>query len=564
MKKIYVLLVVLAFYLVSTSATAQCSAGFNFTYGSNGMVSFTSTSVGTNSVTQYTWMFGNGATYTAMGNAGASTNYQFSANTNFGVTLYIFTSSPTACSDSITQTLAISNFTPPGGCSLNAGYSNYLPGGAGNMNFSNNSTGTLASTTYTWNYGDGSANTFATNGAHTYTANGNYVVTLFANNNVSPTCVDTQTMPVTITNACGIQASFSSSVGPNGGVTFISTSTGTTANSWFEWSFGDGSSSVGTSTFHTYYNGTYFVTHTVKSSQTAPTCIDTVGQVIVVNTNTCTTQPAFAYTVGAGGLVNFSNLSTGGNTSTTYNWNFGNGSISNSVNPVVTYSNGGTYVVSLQMTNSGNCFNTSTQTISVNTTTCVANPNFSMAYGGTVGVWNAIPAYPWNVVNASWSWGDGSVSNTLYGTHNYSVTGNYVICLSVTVSCGDTATSCNTYSVYRSAAPGMIQVTVIPPVLKNLDEVEATGISTFDAPSFAASLVPNPSEGLFYVNTVANESSSLNIEITDNVGRQILQHNFDLRQNKATIDLSDQASGIYFVRLQSGSQVQHQRIVVQH
>lgn len=564
MKKIYSHLIVFALIFVTVGVRAQCSAGFNFTYGSNGMVSFTSTSVGTNSVTQYTWMFGNGSTYTAMGNAGATAIHQFSANANFAVSLYIFTPSPSACSDSITQTLAISNFTPPGGCSLNAGFSNFLPGGAGNMNFTNNSSGTLASTTYTWNYGDGSPNTFGTNGARTYTANGNYTVTLYANNNVTPSCVDTQTMPVTITNACGIQASFTSSVGPNGGVTFISTSTGTTVNSWFEWSFGDGSSSVGSSAFHTYFNGTYFVTHTVKSSQIAPNCIDTVGQQIVINTNTCTTQPAFSYSVGAGGVVTFSNLSTGGNANTTYNWNFGNGSISNSINPIVTYSNAGTYVVSLQMTNSGSCFNTTTQTISVNTATCLANPNFSMAYGGTVGVWNAIPAYPWNVVSASWSWGDGSVSNTLYGTHNYSLTGNYVICLSVTVSCGDTATSCNTYSVYRSAAPGMIQVTVITPVLKNVDEDNVSGISALDKPNFVATLLPNPSEGVFYVNTEAIESNLLQFEITNNMGRQILQRCVDLEQSNAVIDLSDQASGIYFVRLQSGSQVQHRRIVLQH
>lgn len=565
MKKIYSALL-LSFGLATLQSNAQCNASFIYSSQANGIISFTSTSTPANSLTAYTWYFGDGGSATGSGVAGQATWHQYSANANFVVTL-IINNATAMCSDSVSQTVAISNYTPPSGCSLNAGFSNYLPGGSGNMNFTNNSSGTLTSTTYTWDYGDGSPNTYLTNGAHNYAANGNYTVTLYANNNVTPTCVDTQTMPVTITNVCGLNASFNHTVGANGNVSFVSTSTGTNANTYYTWYFGDNTTGTAVATSHTYQNGTWYATLSIQNSSIAPTCIDTIMQPIVVTTNTCLAQAGFIYTAAPGGVVTFSNASTGANANTSYTWNFGNGTISNNpAAPTTTYLATGNYTVSLVMNNGNGCTSTVYQLVSVNAGTCVANANFTLNYGGSPGVWNAVPAYPWNVSAASWSWGDGSTSTNLYGTHNYSVSGNYFICLSVTLSCGDTATSCNTYSVYRSASASMIQINVVQPPLVNVDQVVATGITKSAKPAARLRVQPNPSHGIVSITTEGMSTDKANIVVLDALGREVLNLNQDIEQGTGStmLDLSNYQSGIYFVRVKSGTELLSSRIVVQH
>src|ERR1043165_3512939 len=76
--------VVLAF-LLSGTISAQCPpANFTFVMGSNGQVTFSNTTVGTNSATAYSWNFGNGSvgsgpvamqTYTANGTYPVSLTY---------------------------------------------------------------------------------------------------------------------------------------------------------------------------------------------------------------------------------------------------------------------------------------------------------------------------------------------------------------------------------------------------------------------------------------------------------------------------------------------------------
>src|SRR5437868_5350624 len=83
-------------------------------------------------------------------------------------------------------------------------------------NFNNTSTGTTGSTTYSWDFGDSSPLSTATSPGHTYAANGSYIVTLVADNNVSPACISTKTTVVVVNSYCNLNASFIATPGSNG------------------------------------------------------------------------------------------------------------------------------------------------------------------------------------------------------------------------------------------------------------------------------------------------------------------------------------------------------------
>ncbi len=70
--------------------------------------------------------------------------------------------------------------------------------------------------------------------------------------------------------------------------------------------------------------------------------------------------------------VNLTNQSTGG--SLTYNWNFGNGSNSTTVNPATTYTTNGTHTITL-IASSGNCVDTATAVIIVEDGLTIEIPN---------------------------------------------------------------------------------------------------------------------------------------------------------------------------------------------
>lgn len=543
--------------------SAQCQASFVYFSGANGAVTFTSTSTPANSITtQYYWTFGNGNTFTATGSPIATTNY--TANGTYTVSLFFMT--VPSCSNVANVVITVTNVTNPNGCNLQAGMSNYLTGNPGQMGFNNNSTGTLSSTTYTWNYGDGStSNTI--NGLHTYTANGNYTVTLTANNNTSVNCVNVAAIPVTINNVCNLNASMSFTMNPNGLVNFRSTSTGTLASYQYKWVFGDGGIGSGVNTSHTYTNGTYNAILVVKNNSVTPTCVDSAFQVIVVSNNTCALSAGFTYSQAPGGVVNFFNTSAGTNSNTQYSWNFGNGTISNSAgNPNTTYLNGGVHIAKLTIIDgsSPTCSSAVTQTINVTTVSCTANPNFTLVYGGQQGFWNAVPAYPWNVVAANWSWGDATNSYSLFTSHTYSTTGNYQICLTVTVSCGATASACTTYSIYRSSGAAIYQVNVVSPELKNVDNSNTTGLAVSADNELKASVYPNPVNGQAALMVSGLKAETSRIRIMDATGREIINVSHQNQNGSLVevIDLQNHPAGVYFITVQSGPDVVTRKIVL--
>jgi PKD repeat protein len=265
---------------------------------------------------------------------------------------------------------------------------------------------------------------------------------------------------------------------------------------------------------------------------------------------------AFVHTV-SGGQSTFNDASSGTNINTTYFWDFGDGTSSTLQNPTHTYGNGGAHIVKLKIKNSGDCIDSVSQSVVISGLPCTANSNFSLNPTGTPQSWNVIPSYPWNVVSARWDWGDGSSSNTLYTSHQYSAAGLYQICLSVTVSCASTSSTCTTYSVYRTSQQALIiSVNVIKPDL-------VSGLTSNDPNAeFTWNIFPNPNAGNFDLKMENISPAAGRVVISDLSGRKIHEQLIDSDSTTVSIQSNNLSAGMYFVTLETDKIKVTKRMVV--
>ncbi len=210
-------------------------------------------------------------------------------------------------------------------------------GVVGNVaNFTSTSAGTLL-----WDFGDNSTSNEA-NPSHAYTSVGTYTVTLTVSNNCG-TVSSTQSLVVTVVPPTAIFTPSGTSGCAPYTVTFTNASLGNPTN--FNWNFPGGTPSSSTEPNPTvvYNNGGVFnvqlsVSNAAGSNTAAGSQIN-VGSV-----------PNALFTWSNTGLdVTFSNASSGG---TLYEWNFGDGTMSNLAAPTHTYNADGEYVVTLSAFNS--------------------------------------------------------------------------------------------------------------------------------------------------------------------------------------------------------------------
>lgn len=210
-----------------------------------------------------------------------------------------------------------------------------------NVDFTNTSTvGTGAM--YLWDFGDGNLST-QTDPTHTYAMDGTYTVCL----SVSDGCGSDSTCQTVIVSCPAPTPSYThTTTGTT--VNFTNTSTmGTGA--MYLWIFGDGNTSSQSDPVHTYAaDGAYTVCLVVSDACGA----DSTCQTIVVTT--CVNPIAGFTSVespAGSGVFDFTNTSTTTGTAT-YSWDFGDGNTSTLMNPSNTYASGGTYTVTLTITDS--------------------------------------------------------------------------------------------------------------------------------------------------------------------------------------------------------------------
>ena len=539
---------------ITGAITPTCSLISNFasSQGANGLVNFNNTSTGTVGGTTYFWNFGD-----ATNSSSFSPAHTYTSNGSYTVSLAANNNFTASCASTKTAVVVVNSI-----CNLAANFT-YTLGANGLVNFISTSIGTNSFTNYRWTFGNGivlSGNNM-TSTAQTYTANGTYVVTL-KDSTSNPACVSqiSQTINIgNVVNPCNLSANFSGA-GTNGVFNFNNTSTGTSAGVTYLWNFGDATTSPSVSPSHTYTNaGNYTVTLSANNNYSY-SCVST--KTTVISVSICSLASNFTHTVGANGLVNFSSTSTGTNALTGYSWNFGDGNNGNGANTSHVYNNGN-YIATLNAVNysvNPSCSDTSSHSIIVNTNTCIANANFSIAPTATAQYWNVIPAAPANVSSAIWTWGDGSSSNTLYTSHQYSAAGTYSICLTVAVNCGATSSHCSSYYIFRSSEQdnsAMIYVNVIDPYIFMAN-------SNIEMKSILYTIYPNPSNGDFNLNVSGLDYGLVKVSISNIIGTQVFETEVEASNGSLSKELHVNylSNGIYFVKINSGKKEHIKKIVI--
>ncbi|MBP6334135.1 MAG: PKD domain-containing protein [Bacteroidia bacterium] len=273
---------------------------------------------------------------------------------------------------------------------------------------------------WNWNFDDGTSSTLQ-NPTHLFPGAGTYDVRLIIENTLG--CFDTIIHQIIIDNPPVAAFTFSNAcVGTTVSFTDQSTPPGTTT--FWNWNFGDGTSSTLQNPSHTYSTiGSYGVTLITGN---ASGCIDTLSQIVTINPLPIISAGA-DQTICAGSSAT---LTAGGGT--TYTWIPG-GSTLPSI--VVNPSGSGSYVV--VGTDANGCINSDTVWVNINplpavsagpdVTSCSASPVTLTASGATSYTW--LPGGQTGttiVVNPS-----GSTSYTVIGTGANGCTASDVVTVNV-------------------------------------------------------------------------------------------------------------------------------------
>jgi PKD repeat protein len=345
-------------------------------------IQFTDTSMG--SPTSWSWSFGDGGTSTS-----ENPSYTYTSDGTYTV---ILTVSNSAGSDTVTEAGSITVGSAPVTSFTATPTSGTSPL---TVQFIDGSTG--SPTSWSWDFGDGGSSTDE-DPSHTYTADGNYTVSLTASNAVGS---DTATEDNYITVGSAPVASFTAT--PTSGmapltVQFTDTSSGS-PTSW-SWDFGDGGSSTVQNPAYTYTSpGTYSVNLTVTGPGGSNTTTEESSISVTAAPSTLALTPLPVVTPQesvpvasfidepifgtAPLLVQFTDLSSGSPTS--WRWDFGDGESSTEQNPQHTYTSPGTYIVSLTATNAAGS-NTSAGIERINVVASSATPLSPWITIGSVGL----------------------------------------------------------------------------------------------------------------------------------------------------------------------------------
>lgn len=221
-------------------------------------------------------------------------------------------------------------------------------------------------------------------------------------------------------------------------VNFKNTSTG--ATTW-RWNLGNGTVSTVQNPAATYFApGTY----TVKLVASNGSLSDEVTKInfVTVYAKPTVAFGAAIYTGCYPLSVPFTDSSIAGNgTISTWRWDFGDGNISNEQNPVHSYLNQGQFNVTLTVINSYGCVTTLTKP-NVVTITDIPVASFSNAPFTSciipVNVTFNNSSSGSNIKSYLWDFGDGLKSTNINPTHTYTVSGSYIVSLTV-----NSASGCN-------------------------------------------------------------------------------------------------------------------------
>lgn len=499
---------------VSQSVTVfpKPNASFTFTdqcYGTAIPFNSTSTINSPGTISSVYWDFGD-STFSSDN----STSHIFNNPGNYTVNLLV--NSNSSCSDTIIQQVTVFQ-NPIAGFTFN----DVCLGDS--MGFTNTSSVSLPASvsSYLWTFGDSAPTSNLVNPNHYYANAGAYNVALIAT--TADACADTVTIPVNVFDP------------PAGAFTFANTclfdsakftnitldpATGTVAN--WSWNFGDGSALNTTeySPSHLFASpGNYEVVLISYSSNLG--CADTLKDSITIFPMPLANFVFANVCSGEAMSFNDSSIVSGGSIAGR-SWNFGDGSAIASIqDPAHTYTNSGTYVVSLIVTSNNSCNDTIIKSVVVHPLPVVQFSSTNVCDGTAVQFTNLSSIATTDTIQ-SWIWdfGDGSATSSQNPSHLYTNNGSYPVELLVisNFGCEDSISKIsivNPNPVVSFTANDTIGCEPLCISFQDLS-ILATGINVGWVWNLGDGIVVNNSQTFdhCYTNDSVYSSNSLNVTIT--------------------------------------------------
>ncbi len=475
----------------------------------------------------YVWNFGDG-------NNSSTGNPSHTYNTNGSYTVSLIAISAEGCRDTLKKQNLLnigtnhSDFTVPTTICV------------GQPVFFNN-TSTPSPASVRWSFGDGSFSD-SLYPSNAYTLAGNYTIKLV---NDFGGCKDSISKSIIVVDKpkANFDAGTKMFCQTPANVQFQSQATN--AVSYF-WTFGDGTSSIAANPIHTYYAfGNFTVTLAVTN---ASGCIDSITRkgfvqvqkpqiefkglpqsgclplTIKPSTNIVTNQPILSYL-----------------------WRFGDGTTSNAADPQHTYTNSGTYSVTVIVTTQSGCKDSLTLTNAVRAgnkphaqfvaspgETCNADPvKFTDGSSGNVDEWH-------------WNFGDKSSSTDQNPSHVFDGIGKFDVTLvAVSNGCADTITMKDAVNILPPVSIFSVRHTCADKFKFDFvdESVGATGVN-WDFGDGSSSNLRNPSHsyarpgvykvGMSTFNSICSNYNYTYVKVVDEKAKIILDKQIICKGNAIT------------------------------
>ena len=333
------------------------------------------------------------------------------------------------------------------------------------VNFNGTTSGAATGiASYAWDLGNGTTGNSST-AFTTYTEPGTYQASLTVTDNDG----DTNTETVTIEVAEPLNIPPTAAIGSTGtlgnapyAVSFSGSGSsdpdGTITN--YAWDFGNGQTATGENASVTYTAaGTYNATLTVTDDDGAT---GTATQVITVNPTPNVPPTAVARVVSTAGTIPYTvNLSASTSTDSDgsivgYSWDLGNGTTATGVTTQVTYTEAGTYPVTLTVTDDDGDTGTQVLQIEVSEDPNTA-PNAAFSQSATSGIAplsvdfdaSASEDIDGDIAGYAWNFGNGQSGTGATPSVTYTVPGTYQVTLNVTDNRGAVGTATSQVVVSR-------------------------------------------------------------------------------------------------------------------
>jgi len=400
-------------------------------------VSFHGSASGGSAPYVYLWIFGDGSASAS----GAAAVHTYTTTGSFEATLTVTdsTGSVTSSQVDVIVTAVSGSLVASASAIVTTGVAPFL------ASFSGSAHGGTAPYTFTWSFGDGSAEVNGSLVAHLYATAGTYLATLTVTDTSGNVTTAHAQVSVTSSVSGSLQATASTTVTSGVApltVNFHAGVAGGTAPFDYLWSFGDGAASTEAAPSFVYTAAGSYAAILVVTDATGATALS------FVNVQVFATAPSLS--VGAAArivaasttseTVAFTASASGGPGPYAYAWNFDDGSAaSTATNPEHTFTSSGDFAVTLEVTDRTGRSSTYDLNLVVALSGLLVLSSGTASPGTSNLTWgfHAATAGGSGPYSYAWNFGDGSsVATGLAPVHAFAHSGTYIVTVTSTDSQG--------------------------------------------------------------------------------------------------------------------------------